>query len=206
MKLMLHIYAPTVCQAEWNITRLNWTVIIYIIHEPSYSFMLLYHWHRITETHTFNESNGVFLNELNLSWFFGYFSKYAIRIASPESIAFAAGMLHVDWIIAICSGVNDVIIGITVDFFWQDAITPMFMVCFFCFFWTQLRLRRYYLGGVFLCFFGVIYSLDVMNFMRRGYLWLGGEFRKKETICFISNRIWKDFEPVRSITTTERKS
>lgn len=124
----------------------------YYIHEPSYSFMLLYHWHRITETHTFNESNGVFLNELNLSWFFGYFSKYAIRIASPESIAFAAGMLHVDWIIAICSGVNDVIIGITVDFFWQDAITPMFMVCFFCFFWTQLRLRRYYLGGVFLYF------------------------------------------------------
>lgn len=101
---------------------------IYIIHEPSYSFMLLYHWHGITriETHTFNESNGVFLNELNLSWFFGYFSKYAIRIASPESIAFAAGMLHVDWIIAICSGVNEVIIGITVDFFWQDAITPMF--------------------------------------------------------------------------------
>lgn len=75
--------------------------------------------------HTFSDSNGVFLNELNLSWFFGYFSKYASRIASPESMAFCAGMAHVDWIIAICSGVNEVIIGITVGFFWQDAITPM---------------------------------------------------------------------------------
>lgn len=142
---------------HWNIMRL-WIGHFWSIFYEQFIHLhnvRLGHRQSLTHSHTFNESNGVFLKELNLSWFFGYFSKYAIRIASPESSAFFAGILHVDWIIAICSGVNEVIIGITVDFFWQDAITPMlstktlleglaftiwgWILCFVCLFIHVLR-------------------------------------------------------------------
>lgn len=90
--------------------------------------------HRAYMVRTLSDSNGVFLNDWNFSMFFGYFSKYAIRIASPASSGFFAGMAHVDWMMAICCGVSEVIMGITIGVLWQDEITPIFFFGFlFCF-------------------------------------------------------------------------